>query len=142
MIVWSQVESGHTAALTTSYASVPALRVDPDLEKVWLPRVASRAYESALRPPAEKLGCLAGIAVTERQGGSDLRSITTVARPEPGGPLESGHTYRLTGQKWFVTSPMSDVFLILAQTPRRARPASCCPGCCRTARATPSGSCG
>lgn len=114
LIVWSQVEVGHTAALSTSYAMVPALRTEPDLEKAWLPRVASRAYESALRPPAEKLGCLAGLAVTERQGGSDLRSITTVAQPQPGGPVESGDTYRLTGQKWFVTSPMSDTFLTLA----------------------------
>jgi putative acyl-CoA dehydrogenase len=117
MIVWSQVETGHTAVLTTSYAAVPALRVDAELEKLWHPRVASRAYESALRPAADKLGCLAGVAVTERQGGSDLRSITTVARREPGGPLESGHSYRLTGQKWFVTSPMSDVFLTLADAP-------------------------
>jgi putative acyl-CoA dehydrogenase len=117
LIVWSQVEAGHTAALTTSYATVPALRVDAELEKLWQPRVASRAYESALRPPADKLGCLAGLAVTERQGGSDLRSITTVARRELGGPVESGQSHRLTGLKWFVTSPMSDVFLTLADTP-------------------------
>jgi putative acyl-CoA dehydrogenase len=117
LVVWAQVETGHTAALTSSYAIVPALRVDPDQEKLWQPRLASRAYESALRPAAEKLGCLAGLAVTERQGGSDLRTITTVARPEPGGPVESGHSFRLTGQKWFVTSPMSDVFLTLADAP-------------------------
>ena len=114
LIVWSQVEAGHIIALTTSYASVPALRTDPELEKVWLPRVASRAYESALRRPAEKLGCLAGLAITERQGGEDLRSITTVARPEPDGPVEAGETYRLAGQKWFLSSPMSDMFLVLA----------------------------
>jgi putative acyl-CoA dehydrogenase len=117
LVVWAQVETGHTAALTSSYAIVPALRVDHEQEKLWQPRLASRAYESALRPAAEKLGCLAGLAVTERQGGSDLRTITTVARPEPGGPVESGHSFRLTGQKWFVTSPMSDVFLTLADAP-------------------------
>ena len=117
LIVWAQVETGHISPLTSSYAVVPALRVDPEQEKLWQPRLASRAYESALRPAAEKLGCLAGLAVTERQGGSDLRTITTVARQEPGGPVESGHSYRLTGQKWFVTSPMSDVFLTLADAP-------------------------
>ena len=117
MIVWSQVESGHTAPLSTSYAAVPALRTDGTLEATWVPRLASRAYESALRIPRNKLGCLAGLAVTERQGGSDLRASTTVAQPEPGGPVEGGETYRLTGQKWYVSSPMSDVFLVLAHAP-------------------------
>jgi len=116
-IVWSQAEHGHTAALTTSYAAVPALRGEEAVCAVWLPRLSSRAYESGLRPPQDKLGCLAGIAVSERQGGSDLRSITTVARGEPGGPVEVGESYRLTGQKWFCSSPMSDVFLVLAQAP-------------------------
>ncbi|WP_088282034.1 acyl-CoA dehydrogenase family protein [Kineosporia sp. A_224] len=117
LLVWSQLETGHTGALTTSYAVVPGLRADPDLEKVWLPRLASRAYESSLRPPAEKLGSLAGLAVTERQAGSDLRTTRTVAAPEPGGPLESGETYQLTGQKWFCSSPMSDVSVVLAHAP-------------------------
>ena len=116
-IVWAQVELGHTAALTTSYAAIPALRTDEALDQVWLPRLASRAYESGLRIPSEKLGCLAGLAITERQGGSDLRASTTVARPSPDGPVEGGHTYRLTGQKWFCTSPMSDVFVVLAHAP-------------------------
>jgi putative acyl-CoA dehydrogenase len=116
MIVWSQVEGGHTSALSTTYAAVPALRSDEALEAVWVPRLAG-AYESGLRLPSEKLGCLAGLAVTERQGGSDLRAGTTVAQPEPNGPLEAGDTYRLTGQKWFVSSPMSDVFIVLAHAP-------------------------
>lgn len=117
LVVWSQVEYGHTAALSTSYAAVPALRTDEHLESVWLPRLSSRAYESGLRAPSEKLGCLAGLAITERQGGSDLRSSTTVARSAPEGPVEAGSTYRLTGQKWFCTSPMSDAFVVLAQAP-------------------------
>ncbi|HEX2809544.1 MAG TPA: acyl-CoA dehydrogenase family protein, partial [Kineosporiaceae bacterium] len=75
------------------------------------------AYESGLRPPQDKLGCLAGIAVSERQGGSDLRSMRTVAQPDPGGPVEVGDSYRLTGHKWFCSSPMSDVFVVLAQAP-------------------------
>ncbi len=115
MIVWSQVESGHLSALSTSYAAIPSLRADPELDAIWRPRLAARSYDSALRAPSEKLGSLAGLAVTERQGGSDLRAGTTVASPEPsGGPVEGSHIYRLTGQKWFVSSPMSDVFLVLA----------------------------
>jgi putative acyl-CoA dehydrogenase len=117
LIVWSQAEIGHTAALTTSYAAVPALRAEDPVALTWVPRLASRSYESELRPPQDKHGCLAGIAVAERQGGSDLRAITTVARAEPGGPLEVGDGYRLTGQKWFCSSPMSDAFLVLAQAP-------------------------
>jgi putative acyl-CoA dehydrogenase len=117
LVVWSQLETGHTAAMTTSYATVPGLRAEPALEKVWLPRLASRAYESTLRPPAEKLGSLAGLAVTERQAGSDLRTTTTVASAAPDGPLEGGRTYRLTGQKWFCSSPMSDVCVVLAHAP-------------------------
>lgn len=117
MIVWSQVEAGHTSVLSTSYAAVPALRADETLTGHWLPRLASRSYESGLRPPADKLGCLAGLAVTERQGGADIRSAMTMAAPEPGGPVSGGDTYRLTGQKWFVTAPMSDVFVVLAVAP-------------------------
>jgi putative acyl-CoA dehydrogenase len=122
MIVWAQVESGHLTALSATYATAPALRADPQLEQVWLPRLASRAYESGLRPARDKLGAIAGLAVTERQGGSDLRSVTTVARPEAQGPLaDDGQDdvaqYRLTGSKWFVSSPMSDLFLVLAQAP-------------------------
>ena len=117
MIVWSQVETGHAAALSTTYAAVPALRNDEALETVWVPRLASRSYESGLRPPKEKLGSLAGLAVTERQGGSDLRAGTTMAAPEPSGPVEGGPTYRLTGQKWYCSSPMSDVFVVLAVAP-------------------------
>ena len=117
LVVWSQTEIGHLSPLGTTYAAVPALRADPSLEALWLPRLASRAYESGLRRPQDKLGSLAGLAVTERQGGSDLRASTTVAQAEPGGPVEGGPTYRLTGQKWFVSSPMSDVFLVLAHAP-------------------------
>lgn len=117
LLVWAQAEANHTVALTTTYAAVPALNAEDAVADVWLPRLASRAYESELRPPQDKLGCLAGIAVAERQGGSDLRAALTVARPEPDGPLEAGESYRLTGHKWFVSSPMSDAFLVLAQAP-------------------------
>jgi len=117
LLVWAQTDAGHTCALTTTYAAVPALLADGALADRWVPRLASRVYESGLRRAGDKAGCLAGVAVAERQGGSDLRSVTTVARPERGGPVESGETYRLTGQKWFCSAPMSDVFLVLAQAP-------------------------
>jgi putative acyl-CoA dehydrogenase len=117
LVVWSQTETGHLGVLSSTYAAVPALGTDEKLEATWLPRLASRAYESGLRVPGDKLGCLAGIAVTERQGGSDVRASTTVAQAEPGGPVEGGDTFRLTGQKWFVSSPMSDLFLVLAHAP-------------------------
>lgn len=117
LLVWSQAEVNHTAPLTTTYAAVPALRAEEALTDVWLPRLTSRVYESGPRPPQDKPGCLAGIAVSERQGGSDLRAVLTVARSEPGGPFEAGDSYRLTGYKWFVSSPTSDVFLVLAQAP-------------------------
>ncbi|MGZ4625031.1 MAG: acyl-CoA dehydrogenase family protein [Kineosporiaceae bacterium] len=117
LVVWSQTETGHLGPVSSTHAALPALRADDKLEAIWLPRLASRVYESGLRVPGEKLGCLAGIAVTERQGGSDVRSSTTVARLEPGGPVEGGPTYLLTGQKWFVSAPMSDLFLVLAHAP-------------------------
>jgi putative acyl-CoA dehydrogenase len=100
-----------------TYAAVPALRTDPDLAAVWEPRLESRTYDPQLRPAAEKAGAIAGMGMTEKQGGSDVRTNTTRAVPEPGGPLEGGHTYRLTGHKWFCSAPMSDVFLVLAQAP-------------------------
>ena len=117
LVVWAQTETGHVGVLSSTYAAVPALRADDKIEAIWLPRLASRAYESALRIPGEKLGCLAGVAIAERQGGSDVRSSTTTAQAEPGGPVEGGPTYRLSGQKWFVSAPMSDLFLVLAYTP-------------------------
>ena len=117
LVVWSQVELAHLLPLTTSYAAVPALRAEPDLLQRWLPRLASREYESGDRPPQAKPGCLAGLAVTEVQGGADLRGVTTVAVPEPGGPLEDGPGYRLSGAKWFCSAPGSDVLLTLAQAP-------------------------
>jgi putative acyl-CoA dehydrogenase len=115
--VWSQVEAGHGCPISMTYAAVPALRTDPDLASVWEPRLESRTYDPQLRRAADKQGAIAGMGMTEKQGGSDVRSNTTRAVPEPGGPLEGGHSYRLTGHKWFCSAPMSDVFLVLAQAP-------------------------
>jgi putative acyl-CoA dehydrogenase len=106
----AQVEQGHTCPLSMTHASVPALRAEPDLAAVWEPLLVSREYDFGLRPAAEKRGALCGMAMTERQGGSDVRANTTVARPADGG-------YELTGHKWFCSAPMSDAFLVLAQAP-------------------------
>lgn len=115
--IWSQVEAGHGCPISMTYAAVPALRTDPDLAAVWEHRLASRVYDPELRRPADKPGAIAGMGMTEKQGGSDVRANTTTAVPEPGGPLEAGHTYLLTGHKWFCSAPMSDVFVVLAQAP-------------------------
>ncbi len=116
-LVWSQVEAGHGCPVSMTYASVPALRTDPSVAAVWEPRLTARAYDFGLRPAGDKAGAVAGMGMTEKQGGSDVRANSTVATPTPGGPLAGGETYRLTGHKWFCSAPMSDVFLVLAQAP-------------------------
>ena len=108
----SQVEAGHGCPISMTHAAVPALRASaPALAAEWEPLLTSREYDFGLRPAAEKRGALVGMSMTERQGGSDLRSNTTVARPAAGGE------YVLDGQKWFCSAPMSDAFLVLAQAP-------------------------
>jgi putative acyl-CoA dehydrogenase len=109
-LVWSQVESGHMCPISMTYAAVPALRVDPALSAVWEPRLAAPEYDPGLRAPAGKRGCLAGMAMTEKQGGSDVRANTTRAEPT----ADAGW-YALTGHKWFCSAPMNDLFLVLAQ---------------------------
>ena len=92
-----------------SSTAVPALRVQPDLAEAWLPRLYSRQYDGT--PSADKPGALIGMAMTEKQGGSDVRANTTRA------VRRSGGDYLLTGHKWFCSAPMSDAFLVLAQVP-------------------------
>jgi putative acyl-CoA dehydrogenase len=94
-----------------SYSAVPALRTQPDLAAVWEPLLLSTTYDPAFRPAEQKSGVLVGMAMTEKQGGSDVRANTT--RAEPIG----GTAFRVTGHKWFCSAPMSDAFLILAQAP-------------------------
>jgi putative acyl-CoA dehydrogenase len=115
--VWSQVEAGHGCPVSMTYAAVPALRTDPGVAAVWEQRLESRTYDPRLLPASDKLGSVAGMGMTEKQGGSDVRANTTRAEPVAGGPIEGGETYRLTGHKWFCSAPMSDVFLVLAQAP-------------------------
>ncbi|MEW2318029.1 DNA alkylation response protein [Streptomyces bauhiniae] len=111
-LVWGHTEAGHGCPTSMTYAAVPALRAQPDLAKVYEPLLTSREYEPGLRVPTEKRGLLAGMGMTEKQGGSDVRTNTTVATPtdEPG-------VYTLRGHKWFTSAPMCDVFLVLAQAP-------------------------
>jgi len=107
--VWSQVEAGHGCPVSMTYAAVPALRAEPSLAATYLPGLASTAYEPGLRLAVGKAGLLAGMGMTEKQGGSDVRANTTRAVPDSAGG------YRLTGHKWFCSAPMCDLFLVLAQ---------------------------
>jgi len=110
-IAWSAVEPGHGCPMTMTYAAVPALRADGILADQLTPGLSSRTYDFGLRPLADKRGLLAGMGMTEKQGGSDVRTNVTVAVPGADG------SYRLSGHKWFTSAPMNDVFLVLAQAP-------------------------
>jgi putative acyl-CoA dehydrogenase len=113
--VWSQVEGGHGCPVSMTYAVIPALRKQPELAAHWEPLITSLDYDPGLRTPSGKRGVLFGMAMTERQGGSDVRANTTRAVPlGAGGP---GAEHLLTGNKWFVSAPMCDAFLVLAQAP-------------------------
>jgi putative acyl-CoA dehydrogenase len=119
-IVWTRVDSGHFCPLSMTYAVIPSLRLEPDLAAEWEPRALSDRYDPSSRPAAEKAGAIFGMAMTEKQGGSDVRANTTSAAPlEGGGP---GRPYRLTGHKWFCSAPMSDAFLVLAKIGGAAAP--------------------
>jgi putative acyl-CoA dehydrogenase len=108
---WSQVEGGHGCPISMTCAVVPALRMQPDLASVYEPLLTSRTYDPGLRVPTTKAGLLAGMGMTEKQGGSDVRANTTTATPAGDG------SFRLRGHKWFTSAPMCDLFLVLAQAP-------------------------
>ncbi|MEU2507558.1 acyl-CoA dehydrogenase family protein [Streptomyces sp. NPDC007863] len=107
----TMLEPGHLCPVSMTYAVVPALRHSPELAKTYVPLLTSRSYEPGLRTPTEKRGLLAGMGMTEKQGGSDVRANTTTATELPDG------TWRLRGHKWFTSAPMNDLFLVLAQAP-------------------------
>jgi putative acyl-CoA dehydrogenase len=110
----SQAEAGIGCPLSMTYSVIPAIRHQPELAEEWEPRWMSNRYDPRNVPAPEKPGALAGMGMTEKQGGSDVRANTTVARPlNGGGP---GAEYELTGHKWFMSAPMCDAFLVLAQT--------------------------
>src|ERR1700746_159307 len=111
----TQIESGVYCPIAMTYDAVPTLRHAPAAAAEWLPRIFSRQYDRRFRPASEKTGVLLGMAMTENQGGSDLRTNTTQAEFRGGdGPRR---LFRLTGQKWFMSAPMCDAFLVLAQSP-------------------------
>ncbi|HLJ50997.1 MAG TPA: isovaleryl-CoA dehydrogenase [Bryobacteraceae bacterium] len=107
----SQNEAGHTCPVSMTYASIPALRREPEVARDWDAVVLSGSYDPRFRPVSEKLGALIGMGMTEKQGGSDVRANTTRAEALGGGE------YLITGHKWFCSAPMCDAFLVLAQAP-------------------------
>src|SRR6202022_3088486 len=109
-----QAEAGFCCPVTMTFAVVPALRAQPELAAEWEPRLMARTYDPRLLAPGEKASAIAGMAMTEKQGGSDVRANTTVATPLNGGG--AGGEYELSGHKWFCSAPMCDIFLVLAQT--------------------------
>ncbi len=115
--VWGAAEAGHTCPVSMTYAVIPALRHAPGLAGRFEPLLAAPEYDFGLRPPGTKRGLLAGMSMTEKQGGSDVRANTTRAVPVRADGRASGDEYRLTGHKWFTSAPMGDLFMVLAQAP-------------------------
>jgi putative acyl-CoA dehydrogenase len=111
-MAWSHTDPAHGCPISMTYAAVPALRADERLAKEWTPALAATAYDPGIRPVAQKRGALAGMGMTEKQGGSDVRANVTQARRTS---VEGEYT--LHGHKWFTSAPMNDVFLVLAQAP-------------------------
>jgi putative acyl-CoA dehydrogenase len=109
-----QAEAGFACPITMTFAVVPALRAQPELAAEWEPLVTATTYDPRLIPASEKGSAITGMAMTEKQGGSDVRANTTFATPLNGGG--AGGEYELSGHKWFCSAPMSDMFLVLAQT--------------------------
>jgi putative acyl-CoA dehydrogenase len=109
--VWSATDAGHGCPISMTYAIVPALRHAPELARRFEPLLAAGEYDFGLRPPDTKRGLLAGMSMTEKQGGSDVRANTTRAVPAGDG------LFSLTGHKWFTSAPMGDLFMVLAQAP-------------------------
>ncbi|MFP5440533.1 MAG: acyl-CoA dehydrogenase family protein, partial [Gammaproteobacteria bacterium] len=111
----SQVEAGHGCPITMTSAAIPSLRTTPTLAAQWEPKITARIYDPRNVPDAQKQGLTIGMAMTEKQGGSDVRANSTRAYPVgSGGP---GEAYELVGHKFFVSAPMCDAFLVLAQAP-------------------------
>ncbi len=111
-MAWSHTDPAHGCPISMTYAAVPALRTDEALAKKWTPALAATAYDPGIRPVSQKHGALAGMGMTEKQGGSDVRANVTEARP-----TSAEGEYTLHGHKWFTSAPMNDVFLVLAQAP-------------------------
>jgi putative acyl-CoA dehydrogenase len=110
-----QMEAGHQCPVTMTNASVPTLLLQPEIAADWLPKILTRQYDKTFLPAGAKRGATIGMGMTEKQGGTDVRANTTTATPAgAGGP---GAEYIVTGHKWFMSAPMCDAFLVLAQAP-------------------------
>ena len=109
-MAWGSADAGHLCPISMTYAVVPALRATPELAAQYEPLLSNGEYDPVLRAPLTKRGLIAGMSMTEKQGGSDVRANTTRAIAQSDG------SYLLTGHKWFTSAPMSDLFLTLAQT--------------------------
>ena len=112
----TQAEAGSGCPLTMTFASIPTLRRQPELASAWLPKVLARTYDPRNVGDRHKAGVTLGMAMTEKQGGTDVRANTTQAHPV--GASGPGEAYELVGHKWFCSAPMCDAFLTLAQTPQ------------------------
>jgi putative acyl-CoA dehydrogenase len=110
LYMMAQVEQGVCCPMTMTYAALPALRHEPDLAREWEPRITGGVYDPSSQPAPAKRGATIGMAMTEKQGGSDVRANTTKATPSGDGG------YSLSGHKWFCSAPMCDAFLTLAYT--------------------------
>lgn len=110
-MMFGQIEPGHACPVSMTHAVIPSLELQPDVAAQWVPKALSRSYSPDLS--ADKSSAIFGMSMTEKQGGSDVRANTTVAKPVAGGG--PGAEYLLTGHKWFCSAPMSDAFLVLAQ---------------------------
>ena len=108
--IWNQLEQGTACPITMTFASIPVLEQVPEMAKEWRRKILADAYDPEPRPVSRKTGATIGMAMTEKQGGSDLRSVQTTAQ-------RGGDRWRLTGHKWFCSAPMSDAFFTLARTP-------------------------
>jgi putative acyl-CoA dehydrogenase len=108
----NQGENGVCCPVAMTFAAVPLIRRSPELARAWAPRATALGYDCRFVPADEKTAVVIGMAMTEKQGGSDVRANSTVARPA------GGREYRLTGHKWFCSAPMSDGFFTLAQAPK------------------------
>lgn len=107
-----EIESGTQCPVTMTYGSVPTIAKRADIANVWLPKIYSREYDALFRPVTEKSGAMIGMAMTEKQGGSDVRANTTRAAATG----SSADPYTIVGHKWFMSAPMCDAFLVVAQT--------------------------
>jgi len=114
-MLWAEIENGTQCPATMTYGAVPTLARQPEDFGEWLPLLLSREYDPRFTSAKDKKGALMGMGMTEKQGGSDVRTNTT--RAVPAAARGPGLEYRLTGHKWFFSAPMCDAFLVLAQAP-------------------------